>query len=92
MTHDQIILTGFVVLALGVFLFVVKKGLHSKHHLGLGVGALVILSGLAIGLHSMHAASMADSAKWSFPLQDMALGVLFVALAIGGCCCGDRHE
>jgi|GEM_PF-7109310 len=94
MTREHMILSGFIILVVAVFIVVVKKGIHSRQRLFGGVFALVLLSAVAIILHCFRSdgSSTLDFTNTSLSLPEVGLGVLFLALACLGCMCADQRE
>lgn len=93
MTREQLILYGFIILVTLVFIVVLTKGIHSKQHFYRGIGALVILSVAAIGLHRFHAdsGSISELTNGSISLPEIGLGVVLIGLACLGCMCADQR-
>lgn len=94
MTREHLILSGFIVLVVAVFIVVIRKGIHSRQRFLGGVCALVILSALAIGLHCIRdeGGTMIDFTNTSLSLPEVGLGILFIGLACLGCMCADQRE
>lgn len=94
MTREHLILTGFIILVVAVFVLVIRKGIHSRQRFLGGICALVLLSALAIGLHCVHGegGAMLDFTNTSLSLPEVGLGILFIGLACVGCMCADQRE
>lgn len=93
MTREHLILTGFLILVVLVFILVAKRGIHTTQRLFFWIGVLILLSAFTIGLHRFLAGRTsllpADS---PVSLQGIGLGVLFLLLASLGCLCADHKK
>ena len=87
MTREQLILTGFIILAVLVFVWVVRHGFQSKRRMCGGVFAMIVLSAAAIAIHCINENNTAalEFRRPVISLSDIGLGVFLILLACLGC-------
>lgn len=94
MTREQLILTGFILLAILLFIYVVRKGIHSKRRLCGGVVAMMVLSAAAIAIHCINEnnSTALEFRRPVISLSDIGLGLFLILLACLGCISAGSRE